>query len=497
MNLAMLVEMAAEGFGSRIAYGPRDDGLTYEHLLEEVRRAASLFVAQGAERVALVGENGHVVPLCLFGAGLAGVPYVPLNYRLSDDILRGLVAEVVPVALVADPEVVERLDGSEAKIVVRDDFVREVTAAPIVDLPFVDPEDVAILLFTSGTTSAPKAAVLRHRHLVSYIFGSVEFGGAGEEEAALVSVPPYHIAGVAALLSSIFAGRRVVHLAAFDPRTWIETVQREQITHAMVVPTMLGRIVDELTDGENLPSLRTLSYGGGRMPFSVIERAMEHLPRVDFVNAYGLTETSSTIAVLGPDDHRTAFASADEAAHRRLGSVGRPLPSIEIEVRDADGRPVAPGELGEIWVRGEQVSGEYVGKGRTVDDAGWFHTNDEGMLDADGYLFVEGRLDDVIVRGGENMSPGEIEDTLLAHHEIRDCAVIGAPDDEWGEKVVAFVVPDPGAALSAEDVRSWVKARLRSSRTPEEVVFVDALPYNETGKLLRRELRTRLPEEAS
>jgi acyl-CoA synthetase (AMP-forming)/AMP-acid ligase II len=175
----------------------------------------------------------------------------------------------------------------------------------------------------------------------------------------------------------------------------------------------------------------------------------------------------------------------------RLGSVGRPLPALELEIRDERGRPRPVGERGEIWVRGAQVAGEYVDRMALGAD-GWFPTRDGGWLDGGGFLFVEGRLDDVIVRGGENLSPGEIEDTLLAHPAVRDAGVIGVPDEEWGETVAAAVVLQPGAEATVEELQDWVRARLRSSRTPTVIEFRAELPYNETGKLLRRVLRTEL-----
>jgi acyl-CoA synthetase (AMP-forming)/AMP-acid ligase II len=489
----MILEMAAEGHGGRRAYGSLAGGLSYVELLQRARGAAEVVASSEADRVAVLAQNGLAVPVSLFGAGLAGMPYVPLNYRLADDTLRSLVEEICPALVVADPEMAPRVEGAGAKVIRTDDFLRQVAEAEPSTLPMVDPDGVAVELFTSGTTGRPKAALLRHRHLTSYLFGSVDFGGAGEDEATLISVPPYHIAGVAALLSSVYCGRRVVHLPSFDARAWVDVARSEGITHAMVVPTMLRRIVEVLAvDGGGIPSLRALSYGGGHMPVPVVERAMALLPEVDLVNAYGLTETSSTIAVLGPDDHRAAFGTDDPRARRRLGSVGRALPSVEIEVRDPGGSPAPSGVSGQVWVRGEQVSGEYSSRGRGLDADGWFPTNDGGFLDDDGYLFVEGRLDDVIVRGGENLSPGEIEDVLLAHPGIRDAAVVGASDEEWGEVVVSFVVPEIGAAVAAEEVRSWVQQHLRSSRAPAHVRFVEELPYNDTGKLLRRELRSQL-----
>jgi len=362
-------------------------------------------------------------------------------------------------------------------------------------LPDAEEEDVAILLFTSGTTGDPKTAVLRHRHLTNYVISTVEFAGADEAEAALVSVPPYHIAGISAVMTGIYGGRRIVYLPAFTAREWVDLARRERITHAMVVPTMLGQILDVIEDdATGLPDLRAISYGGGRMPQPVIERAVAMLPHVDFVNAYGLTETSSTIAVLGPDDHRAALTSDDPAVRRRLASVGRPLPSLEIEVRGPDGHRLPAGVSGEVYVRGEQVAGEYLHR-TAIQSDGWFPTNDAGWLDDDGFLFVEGRLDDVIVRGGENISPGEIEDVLRTHPAVQDVAVLGLPDEKWGECVACAVVPHQGGIDQAE-LAAFVSSRLRSTKTPSVWEFRAALPYNETGKLLRRVLKAELSAQA-
>ena len=357
-----------------------------------------------------------------------------------------------------------------------------------------DADDTAVLLFTSGTTGIPKAAVLRQKHLVSYILSSVEFMGADEEDAALVCVPPYHVAGIAAVLSSVYAGRRVVQLAQFSAEAWLDLARKERITNAFVVPTMLARIIDALAgkSSADLPHLRAVSYGGGKMPLSIIKRAMELFPSTDFTNAYGLTETSSTVAVLGPDDHRAAAAGTDELTQRRLVSVGRALPGVEIEVRGEDGSVLGPGERGEIYVRGEQVSGEYEGRGSVVDNDGWFPTRDAGSMDEGGYLYLEGRADDVIVRGGENMSPGEIEDVLLEHAAIADAAVVGVPDEQWGEGVAAVVVLRGGHSPTVAELQGWVRDHLRSSRVPQRMEFWPELPYNETGKLLRRVVKERL-----
>lgn len=498
MNIATLLEMTAGVFGDRIAVVDGDQRLTYAGLLEAATTAAEAISTSGAEHVALIAENSAVVPMALFGSALASRPFAPLNYRLDDPSLRALVERLDPALAVADNTAAPRVkDVRGAQVVTTGQLVGGQLAEGQLSADDAahgvgGPSDIAVLLFTSGTTGQPKAAVLRHHNLSSYVLGTVEPFLAAEDEAALVSVPPYHIAGIAAILSSVYAGRRIVYLPSFTAEAWVDTVVAEGVTHAMVVPTMLRRVLDVIEErGLRIETLRHLSYGGGRMPQQVVEQALRVLPEVGLVNAYGLTETSSTISVLTPEDHRDAFGSTDPAVRRRLGSVGRPLPGVEVQVRLEDGSIAPAGTVGEIWVRGEQVSGEYVDQGSVLVD-GWFPTRDGGRLDADGFLYIEGRTDDVIVRGGENMSPGEIEEVVLDHPAVADCAVIGVPDVEWGEAVVAVVVPRAGQTVSTEELTTFVSSRLRSARTPQRFVVRDALPYNETGKVLRRVLREEL-----
>jgi acyl-CoA synthetase (AMP-forming)/AMP-acid ligase II len=302
-------------------------------------------------------------------------------------------------------------------------------------------------------------------------------------------VPSYHIAGVGAALSNLYAGRKMVYLSRFDPREWIRLVAEERITTATVVPTMLDRIVAELDRAPvELPTLRNLAYGGSKVALPLVRRALELLPGVGFVNAYGLTETSSTISVLTPDDHRAALGASEDAVARRLASVGRPVPGVEVQIRADDGTVLGPGETGELFVRGEQVSGRYAEIGSVLDSDGWFPTKDVAMLDQDGYLFIGGRSDDTIIRGGENIAPAEIEDVLVEHPSVRDCVVVGPEDPQWGQIIVAVVVPAEGAAPEPDELREHVRAHLRGSRTPDRVVFRDELPTNATGKVLRREL---------
>jgi acyl-CoA synthetase (AMP-forming)/AMP-acid ligase II len=361
------------------------------------------------------------------------------------------------------------------------------TAEPVSEFP--DPDDAAIVLFTSGTTSKPKAVELSHNNLTGYVTGTVEFASADLADASLICVPPYHIAGVSAVLSNLYAGRKMVYLTNFDAEEWVRLVEDEGVTTATVVPTMLDRIVKVLESGSHdLPTLRNLAYGGSKVGLPLVRKALELLPNVGFVNAYGLTETSSTVAVLTPDDHRSALHSDDPLVAKRLGSIGRPVPGIEVQIRDDDGRVLGPGETGELFVRGEQVSGRYTGIGSVLDDDGWFATRDLAAQDEGGYLFVAGRSDDTIIRGGENIAPAEIEDVLIEHPDVHELAVIGVEDPQWGQVIVAVVVPVDGVTPDPDELRNHVRKSLRGSRTPDRVVFHDELPTNASGKVLRRKL---------
>lgn len=485
--LADLLEAARSISPSRVVFNNDQSEVSLEDFHQHARTAAR--AVGGFDALVLLAVNGPILPTAIFAAAIAGVPVVPLNYRLTDDALRSLVERFDNPFVVVDSQQIGRI---------RHDAVTEEWSLQIAggEEPSVEStvddsaeaDPIIAILYTSGTTSQPKAVPLRDVSLGSYILNTIDIASAGEDEAALISVPPYHVAGVASAVSNILSGRRLVYLPNFTAADWISTVTAEGITSAMVVPTMLSRIVQEL-DGVKgaLPSLKQLSYGGARMNQSLLRRAMTALPDTGFTNAYGLTETNSTLALLSPDDHREAFASSDPLVTKRLESVGRPVPGVEFQVRDESGREIHDGSVGELWVRGTQVAGEYLDSGSMLDDAGWFYTRDHGSVDREGYVFIRGRADDTIIRGGENIAPAEIEDVLTNHPDVIDVAITGMPDPEWGECVVAAVVRNP-LGPSGEELIEWCRERLRSSRSPDRVFFVDELPYNATGKLVRREL---------
>lgn len=493
MHLSSFVEMVESGFDNRVLLGDENSQITGTEFGFLVRLGATQIHNKYAS-VIYVGENHSLLPVALFAAAWAGAPFVPVNYRLEDRQLLSLIERYPNSLVLTDPLTADRLTGFSPKVF--EEWLSELSTIDLEEVGPTEPaendDDVAVVLFTSGTTSEPKSALLRHRHLMAYLLGSVEFGSAEESEAVLVSVPPYHVAGIANMLSNLFSGRRLVYLTSFSAQEWLSRVAEEKITHAMVVPTMLSRIVERL-DGEVMTTstLRTLSYGGAKISEKVIRAALAAFPTTGFVNAYGLTETASTIAVLGPDDHREALFSDDPNIQRRLASVGQVLPMVEIEIRDEHEQVVARGESGLIYLRGEQVSGEYAGVS-LLDSEGWFCTRDQGSIDADGYLYIEGRVDDTIIRGGENIAPAEIESVLLAHPGIAEACVVGLPDDEWGQRIVAVVVCSEGHVVDPKVLRDSVRDVLRGSKTPEEIIVRDSLPHTETGKMLRRVVQSEL-----
>lgn len=484
----MLLEMARDNHGDRVAVSaPGQRSLTYAELFERAGRGAAHLRAAGAQHVVYLGTNSTAFATAVFAAAWAGAPILPLNYRLGAEQISALLSRHANTVLLVEQPL--RHLASEALATLGTHEWLELTTQGVSGEEWSsDENDVAVLLYTSGTTSAPKAAILRQRHLLSYVFGSVDFASAAGGDAALVTVPPYHIAGVANLITNLYAGRRLVYLDRFTPELWLDTVRREAVTSAMVVPTMLARIVSAL-DGQvsaQVPTLQSLAYGGSRIAPTTVARALELFPDTDFVNAYGLTETSSTIAVLGPDDHRAAAASKDPDVRARLGSIGRLLPGVEGQIRDIDGNHVDVGQTGELWIRGDQVSGEYLAGSSQLDPDGWFPTRDRAHADAEGYLFIEGRADDLIIRGGENTSPAEIEEVLIQHPSVGEVAVVGIPDEEWGQRIAAVVVPAEGAAVDSEVLKEFARDRLCSSKTPDVFEFWAELPYTDTGKLLRR-----------
>lgn len=494
MNISMLLQMSAQTFPSRIALTYNSEHYSYKQIYDAAQQAAQVFQYSGCSFIAYLDVNTPAVPIAIFAAAIAGIPYVPLNYRLSKSELESLQARLDKAYVISNQ--VPEFSLPDYTYQLTDAFYQNMLAAgepdeelhPATDLE----ESIAVQLFTSGTTGTPKAALLQHKHLMSYILNTVQFAAAAETDATLVSVPPYHIAGISAMLSSFYSGRRIVHMENFDAMEWISLCDREKVTQAFVVPTMLLEImVKYKQQGQSLDSLQAIAYGGGKMPLRTIEEALQRFPNVNFANAYGLTETSSTVCLLSPEQHREAFKSDRPEMRNRLQSVGKPVPGIELQIRNEENQSLAAGQVGEVFLRGDQISGKYREK-ELVQYDGWFPTCDHGYIDKGGYLYLTGRADDIIVRGGENISPGEIEAVIRESPAISDVAVVGIADEHWGESIAAAIVLTKGHSIRDDEISVAVTAKLRSSRVPKKIVRMEHLPYNEMGKLLRRKVKLSL-----
>jgi acyl-CoA synthetase (AMP-forming)/AMP-acid ligase II len=492
-----------------VVFGERR--LTYAQLSELISRLAAVFKSSGlkpGDVIAALDTNSHLYVAAYYAAAKAGLTFLPLNYRAKEPELEYMVNTAgARLMLVGDRylDLVERIrpklktnhflalsEGARGWRRVHD---LASDAAPEEAEAAVDEEDVSVLMYTSGTTSLPKGVMLRFRDFTAYVTANVEMADGTDRGVALVCVPFYHIAGTMAMMTNVWTGRKLVIMPQFDPRTWLNLVERERVTNALVVPTMMKQLLDEPAfTRTDLSSLTNLTYGGAPMPLPVIRRAIEAFPEhVGFVNAYGQTETTSSLTVLGPDDHRlTGTAKEIEVKLMRLNSIGRPLPDVEIRVRDDDGKTLPRGNVGEIVIRTARIMKGYAGR---TDDAalgdGWRATGDLGWIDEDGYVFFAGRKDDMIIRGGENIAPAEVETVLMSHPLVDEAAVVPVASVEWGQTVKAFVVRRKGAELTENEVIEHCRSRLASFKRPESVEFIDALPKNPLGKILRKDLRGR------
>jgi acyl-CoA synthetase (AMP-forming)/AMP-acid ligase II len=492
-----------------------DRRLTYGQLWDSVRQLGNALRRLGVrpgDRVGALHTNSDRYITAYYAAAATGAVFVPLNYRAKLPELEYMIETArISVLLVgaryaaAVSELRPRLgsvrsfvalDAAQSDMALLDDLIAA-ESAEFEEAP-VDDDDTTILMYTSGTTSRPKGVMLSHNDFTAYVCGTVELADGTPRGTALLSAPLYHIAGATNIMTSLFAGRKLVILPQFDATAWLEAVARESVTHAFVVPTMMKQIIDHPQFARyDLSSLQNLSYGGAAMPFPVIRRAIEMLPAtVGFVNAFGQTETTSTLTVLGPDDHRLdGPPEAVERNLRRLMSIGRPLPDVEVKVVDDEGRELPAGEVGELWVATPRTMKGYAGSDGAVSTPareGWLPTRDMGWIDGDGYIFLAGRKDDMIIRGGENISPAEVEAVLYSHSGVEEAAVIGLPDEEWGQRVAAVVVPRAGVSIDAGELSEFCRQRLASFKKPEVFHFVDALPKNQMGKVLKKDLRALL-----
>ncbi|MEM7272332.1 MAG: AMP-binding protein [Actinomycetota bacterium] len=502
MNLASLLDLPSMITPESVVVldtitNGNDRTTTYGELREAVASAAGLLTELGVgegDRVGLFATNSVELIEALFATAAVGATVVPMNYRAADEEAAHLLADSGAKVLFTEARYRDLIQAcrpeSLTEVLYLDGDYRDRRDAadefPLV--AEVEDEDLAALLYTSGTTSLPKGVKLNHGALTNYVMGANDAADGSDQGRMLLAAPLYHVAGLTSLLNALYSGRVTVVTPQFEPTRWVELVEAHGVTHAFLVPTMLAKVLEaEGFDGGRLGSLQALTYGAAPMPPAVIRRAIHEFPdHVAFSGAYGQTETTSTVAVLGPEDH--VLDSDQKLA--RLGSVGQVLDDVMIRIVGPEGEPLGPGEVGEVQLMTYRAMDGYWGaeeKTRvTIDDEGWVHTGDLGFLDDDDYLFLSGRSGDMIIRGGENVAPEEVEAVLHEHGDVLDAAVVGLKDETWGERIVAAVVLRPGGSTDA--LTEHTRQHLAAFKRPEAIHVTDDLPRTSTGKLLRRHL---------
>jgi acyl-CoA synthetase (AMP-forming)/AMP-acid ligase II len=491
---------------------------SYAQLKERVNRLADslnrLGLAKG-DRTAILEVNCNEYVEACFGVVRAGGIFVPLNFRIREDELVYLVNKAEPKILFIGSRYVDMVNSIRSKLPSVEHFVviggkhermesydQLIASGSAEDKSFAElgDEDIAVLIFTAGTTGFPKGVPQDHNAYSSYVLSNVDPPDMeAPPETNVLVMPLYHVAGMQALMAAIYGGRTIALMRQFDEKEWFETVQREKATRVMVVPTMLKRIVEHPDLAKyDLSSVRVITYGAAACPYEVLKKTIESFPGRALINAFGGTETSSTIAALRAEDQvitgKETEAEREKKLKRLATSIGLPMDDVEIQVRDEKGQELPPEQLGEIVVNSPRVMKGYwkdeekTEKAFTAD--GWYRTGDMGYKDEEGYIYLAGRGDDVIVRGGENIGPDEVESILSTHPKVEEAAVIGVKDEEWGQQVRAVVRLKKGQEATEAEIIDFCRPRLAGFKRPTSVVLVkEELPKTATGKTLRRKLR--------
>jgi fatty-acyl-CoA synthase len=472
---------------------------TYREFNQQVDRCATALTDLGVchgDRVAVLTINVPQFLEVLFACGKLGARFVPLNFRLAGPELSFIVNDAGVHTIVVGPEFIELVDSVRPELCVRhylalqaaeggawldyDDVVSRAAAAPSDNE--VKPDEVAIIMYTSGTTGRPKGAMLTHGNLLwNNINAALSFDTL-EDDVTLVCAPLFHIGGLnVTTLITLLKGGTVVLLRAFDPAKVLDLIEEHRVNSMFGVPAMFLFMSQLPGFGDrDLSSVRSFICGGAPVPEPLIRLYQDR--GIPFVQGYGLTETAPFATLLPKQD-----------SLRKVGSAG--LAPMFTEVRVVDDRmdDVKTGEIGEVVIKGPNVMKGYWNRpdatAQAITHGGWFHSGDLGVLDEDGYLYLKDRMKDMIISGGENIYPAELESVLIDHPAVADVAVIGMPDEKWGEAVVAVVVKTEGVELSPQDVIDFANGRLARYKLPRQVVFTDLLPRNPAGKVLKRELR--------
>jgi long-chain acyl-CoA synthetase len=491
---------AARGDAVAIVHGDRQ--LSFARLDERSNQLARALLDQGVragDRVAYLDRTAPEVIELLFAVSKIGAVIVPMNWRLAAPELAAVLADSRPPVLIAGDrfskvgaELIDRQGGGTELIVVGDsgDGYEQWLSAH----PAADPgqrggsRDVVVQMYTSGTTGVPKGVLTTHRNLAAAAETSPrwEFDA---DSVSLTPLPMFHIGGIGWAFVGLWNGATTILVRDFEPAAVLDTLERRQVTNAVFVPTMLRMLCDVPgAASRDFSALRSIAYGASPITTTVLKAALGTF-RCSLFGIYGLTETTGAITQLDPSDH-----DADGDREHLLRSAGRPYPWAELRIADpATGTALGPHAIGEVWLRAPNVTIGYFGRPEETAAAltsdGWLRTGDGGYVDEDGYLFLTDRIKDMIVSGGENVFPIEVEEVLSQHPDVSEVAVIGVPHERWGETVKALIVRRPGASVGAAELVTFARTRLAGYKLPRSIEFVDDLPRTPTGKVLKRELR--------
>jgi long-chain acyl-CoA synthetase len=503
-TVAELIRWRARQHPHRLALLHGECETTYAALDRAANRVSNALVREGVrpgDRVCVLDKGHDRFFEVLFGIAKAGAVFTPVNWRLAPPEIAFVLEDArAPVVFVGGEfEDALRQSAGDGRVLPRivrfDDGASEWPAYDewCASVSEDDPRrdaaeaDVAWQLYTSGTTGHPKGAELTNRNLFAVAsVGVLGFGSLTPGHVGLVCLPLYHIGGAGYALSLFFAGMTVLVLREFDPARVLRSVADRGVNHAFFVPAMLNFLLQhpecEKTD---FTSLRAILYGASPIPEDLLRETMRRFG-CSFVQAYGLTETTGAICLLSEDDHIVGG--------ERLRSCGQPVFGCDVRIADEQGNDCAPGRVGEIVIRGDSVMKGYWNRSEATAEAirdGWFHSGDAGYFDEAGYLYIHDRVKDMIVSGAENIYPAEVESVLFSHPGVADVAVIGVPDDRWGEAVKAVVVRAPGATVGDQELIDYCRGKIAGYKRPKSVDFTDVLPRNPTGKILKRVLRER------
>jgi acyl-CoA synthetase (AMP-forming)/AMP-acid ligase II len=482
----------------RLALQQETRSYNYAEMEECTAKVAAMLLAAGlkkGDRIAWIGKNSDLYFSLFYGAARVGIVMVPIGWRLAPAewayIANDTGARVLFVGrgfegagdiLASDAEHLERVIGEDEARALIDASVRA-------DFAAAGPDDAVLQLYTSGTTGKPKGAVLSNRNLFALRKHSENSDQAytkwDDDEVVLIAMPCAHIGGTGIGIMALASGLPGLVQAEFTPDGVFDAIEKGGTTRLFIVPAALQMMVNHpRCRSVDYSRLKYILYGAAPIPLELLRQCIDVFG-AQFIQVYGMTETTGSICMLPPEDH-------DPNGNKRMRSAGKPLPGVELRIVDS-GNELPVGDVGELWTRS---SNNMIGYWNlpdatksTMAEGGWIKTGDAGYMDEDGYLFIHDRVKDMIISGGENVYPAEVESAIYGHPDVLEVAVIGVPDDKWGEAVKAVCAPKAGATIDPDSIISWARERIAGFKVPRSVDVVAALPRNASGKILRKDLR--------